>query len=78
MTKKTKDPEEEGDEEEDKGRKHDKKVTDDEKDNYNTAGTVKNIPDICHFFYTGKICWLKILHPKARILRKIAFRDKIA
>lgn len=36
------------------------------------------ILDICHFFYTGKICWLKILHPKARILRKIAFRDKIA
>ena len=23
--------------------KHDKKVTDDEKDNYNTAGTVKNL-----------------------------------
>ena len=39
---------------------------------------VRGIPDICHFFYTGKICWLKILHPKARILRKIAFRDKIA
>ena len=39
---------------------------------------VKTILDICHFFYTGKICWLKILHPKARILRKIAFRDKIA
>ena len=24
------------------------------------------IPDICHFFYTGKIFRDKILHPKAR------------
>ena len=25
-----------------------------------------SIPDICHFFYTGKIFKDKILHPKAR------------
>ena len=36
------------------------------------------IPDICHFFYTGKLFWSKILHPKVRNLRKIGFRDKIA
>ena len=36
------------------------------------------IPDICHFFYTGKKNWPKILHPKVRDLRKIGFRDKIA
>ena len=35
------------------------------------------IPDICHFFYTGKIFRDKILHPKARKLRQIGFRDKM-
>ena len=39
---------------------------------------VNSIPDICHFFYTGKKNWPKILHPKVRDLRKIEFRDKIA
>ena len=37
-----------------------------------------NIPHICYFFYTGKIFQAKILHPKARKLRQIEFRDKIA
>ena len=36
------------------------------------------IPHICHFLYTGKIFQAKILHPKARKLRQIEFRDKIA
>ena len=36
------------------------------------------IPHICHFLYTGKIFQAKILHPKARKLRQIRFRDKIA
>ena len=35
------------------------------------------IPHICHFFYTGQIFWAKILHPKARKLRQIGFRDKM-
>ena len=38
---------------------------------------VLTIPDICHFFYTGKIFRDKILHPKARKLRQIGFRDKM-
>ena len=38
----------------------------------------KSIPDICHFFYTGKIFRDKILHPKARKSRQNGFRDKIA
>ena len=29
------------------------------------------------FFYTGQIFWAKILHPKARKLRQIGFRDKM-
>ena len=36
------------------------------------------IPHICYFLYTGKIFQVKILHPKARKLRQIEFRDKIA
>ena len=36
------------------------------------------IPHICHFLYTGKIFQAKILHLKARKLRQIEFRDKIA
>ena len=36
------------------------------------------IPHICHFLYTGKIFQAKILHPKARKLGQIEFRDKIA
>ena len=36
------------------------------------------IPHICYFLYTGKIFQAKILHPKARKLRQIEFRDKIA
>ena len=39
---------------------------------------VPPIPHICHFLYTGKIFQAKILHPKARKLRQIEFRDKIA
>ena len=37
-----------------------------------------SIPHICSFLYTGKIFQAKILHPKARKLRRIEFRDKIA
>ena len=37
----------------------------------------KTIPHICHLLYTGKIFQAKILHPKARKLRQIEFRDKI-
>ena len=37
-----------------------------------------SIPHICHFLYTGKIFQAKVLHPKARKLRQIEFRDKIA
>ena len=39
---------------------------------------ILTIPHICHFLYTGKIFQAKILHPKARKLRQIEFRDKIA
>ena len=35
------------------------------------------IPHICYFLYTGKIFQAKILHPKARKLRQIGFRDKM-
>ena len=38
----------------------------------------ETIPHICYFLYTGKIFQAKILHPKARKLRQIEFRDKIS
>ena len=38
----------------------------------------RSIPHICYFLYTGKISQAKILHPKARKLRQIEFRDKMA